>query len=85
MQQGVKKDATCNIQQCCVRGVLTSLDVTCCVRLHTKHTLLQDVARCCVVLLGVVAQSLKNVKRLATCKRTQQLSTLLVVAVSVCT
>ena len=35
----------------------TLLDVTCCVRLHT--------------LLHVVAQSLKLVKRLATCKRTQ--------------
>ena len=32
---------------------------------------------CCCVLLGVVAQSLKPVKRLATCKRTQQLTTLL--------
>ena len=36
----------------------TSLDVTCCVRLHT--------------LLHVVAQSLKSVKLLGTCKRTQQ-------------
>ena len=32
---------------------------------------------CCCVLLGVVAQSLKQVKRLATCKRAQQLPTLL--------
>ena len=31
---------------------------------------------CCCVLLGVVAQSLNPVKRLATCKRTQQLPTL---------
>ena len=32
---------------------------------------------CCCVLLGVVAQSLKPVKLLATCKRTQQLPTML--------
>ena len=49
------------------------LDVTCCVRLHT---LLHVVAYCCM-LLGVAAQSLKPVKLLATCKRTQQLPTLL--------
>ena len=47
----------------------TVLDVTCCVRLHT---LLHD-----VVCLGVVAQSLKPIKLLATCKRTQQLPTML--------
>ena len=41
----------------------TLLDVTCCVRLHT--------------LLHVVAQNLKPVKLLATCKRTRQLPTLL--------
>ena len=46
----------------------TLLDVTCCVRLHTGP---------CCMLLGVVAQSLKVVKLLATCKRTQQLPTLL--------
>jgi len=32
---------------------------------------------CCCVLFGIVAQSFKPVKLLATCKRTQQLSTLL--------
>ena len=42
----------------------TLLDVTCCVRFHTMWH---------VVALGVVAQSLKRVKRLATCKRTRQL------------
>ena len=31
---------------------------------------------CCCVLLGVIAQSLKPVKRLATCKRAQKLPTL---------
>ena len=31
---------------------------------------------CCSVLLGVVVHSLKPVKLLATCKRTQQLATL---------
>ena len=41
----------------------TLLDVTCCVRFHT--------------LLHVVAQSLKPVKLLAACKRTQQLPPLL--------
>ena len=46
----------------------TLLHVTCCVRLHTP----------CCMLLGVVsAQSLKPVKLLATCKRTQQFLTLL--------
>ena len=48
----------------------TLLDVTCCVRLHTPSV------ACCCVLLWVVAQSLKPVKRLATCKRTQQFPTL---------
>ena len=55
MQQGVKKDATCNIQQCCVRlctGVLISLDVTCCVRLHTLKV--HPVARCCTLLRRIV-------------------------------
>ena len=51
----------------------TLMDVTCCVR---KHTLLHVVASCCV-LLGVIVQSLKPVKLLAICKRTQQLPTLL--------
>ena len=32
---------------------------------------------CCFVLLGVIAQSLKPVKLLAVCKRTQQLPTML--------
>ena len=40
---------------------------------------------CCCVLLGVVAQSLKPVKRLATCKRAQQQPTLLGAVASVCT
>ena len=44
-----------------VQQLSTLLDVTCCVRLHT----LLFVA-CCCVLLGVVAKSLKPVKRLAT-------------------
>ena len=38
---------------------------------------------CCAVLLGVVAQSLKPVKLLATCKRTQQLRKMLGVVASV--
>ena len=50
-------------------SVPTVLDVTCCVRLRT---LLHD-----VVCFGVVAQSLKPIKLLATCKRTQQLPTML--------
>ena len=40
---------------------------------------------CCCVSLGVVAQSLKQVKRLATCKRAQQPPTLLGAVASVCT
>ena len=40
---------------------------------------------CCCVLLRVVAQSFKPVKRLARCKREQQLPTLLGVVASVCT
>ena len=40
------------------------------------------VVACCFALLGVVEQSLKPVKRLATCKRTQQLLTLLAYSVS---
>ena len=39
---------------------------------------------CCCVLLGVVAQSLKPVKLLATCNRTQQLRTLLANNVGSC-
>ena len=39
----------------------------------------------CCMLFGVAAQSLKPVKLLATCKRTQQLTTLLGVVASVCT
>ena len=46
------------------------VDVTCYVRLHT--------------LLHVVAQNLKPVKLLATCKRTQQLPTLLANNVGSC-
>ena len=41
----------------------TLLDVTCSVRFHNGPV------ACCCVLLGVVAQSLKPVKRLATGKR----------------
>jgi len=48
----------------------TLLDVTCCVRLHS-------LLHVCCVLLGVVVQSLTPVKLLATCKRTQQLPTML--------
>ena len=55
----------------------TLLDL-CCVRLHTQF----NVVVCCCVLLGVVAQSLKPVKRLAKCKRTQQLPTLMAYSVS---
>ena len=42
---------------------------------------------CCMLLriVGVVAQSLKQVKRLATCKRAQKLPTLLGAVASVCT
>ena len=51
-----------------VRQELPTLwHVTCCVRFHNGPV------ACCCVLLGVVAQSLKPVKRLATCKRTRQL------------
>ena len=39
---------------------------------------------CCCVLLGVVAQSLKPIRLLATCKRTQQLPTLLANNVGSC-
>ena len=48
------------------------------VRFHTQL----HVAACCCVLLGVVAQSLKPVKRLGTRKRTQQLPTLLAYSTS---
>ena len=48
------------------------------VRFHTQL----HVVACCCVLLGVVAQSLKPVKRLGTRKRTQQLPTLLAYSVS---
>ena len=51
--------------------LLTLLDVTCCVRLYTHPV------ACFCVLLGVVGQSLKPFKLLATCKRTQQIPTLL--------
>ena len=51
----------------------TWLDVAPCVRLHTP---LHVVVRRCG-FLGAVAQSSKPVKRLTTCKRTQQLPTLL--------
>ena len=47
----------------------TLLDVTFCVRLHT----LLHVVKCC----WVVAQNFKPVRRLTTCKRTQQLPTML--------
>ena len=49
------------------------MGVTCCFRLHT----LLHVVVCCCVLLGAGAQSLKPVKRLTTCKRTQELPTFL--------
>ena len=50
----------------------------CYVRFHTQL----HVVACCCVLLGVVAQSLKPVKRLDTRKRTQQLPTLLAYSAS---
>ena len=50
----------------------TLLDVTCCVRLHI---LLHVVIACCSEM-----QSLKPIKLLATCKRTQRLPTMLGVA-----
>ena len=89
MQQGVKKDATCTIQQCCVRLCTGRPNIVSCYMLrpfaHPQGTscckMLHVVASCCWELL----RSLKQVKRLATCKRTQQLSTLLGVAVSVYT
>ena len=61
MQQGVKKDATCTIQQCCVRLCTGRPNIVSCYMLrpfaHPQgYILLQDVARCCVLLLGVVAQ-----------------------------
>ena len=56
MQQGVKKDATCNIQQCCVRLCTGRPNivgyVTCYVRLHTLKA--HPVARCCTLLRRVV-------------------------------
>ena len=49
--------------------LLTLLDITCCVRLHT---MLHVVGSCCAKSV-----ELKPVKLLSTCKRTHQLSTLL--------
>ena len=50
----------------------TWLDVTCCTSVCTPYCIMPR-----RVLLGVVAQSLKPVKLLATCKQTKQLPTLL--------
>ena len=74
LEQHTEESVRCNTMflhiKPCVNGrnivnqqLRTLLDVTCCVRLHS--------------LLHVVAQKLKPVKLLATCKRTQQLPTLL--------
>ena len=49
---------------------------SCCVRLHAALHVVSVCTPCCV-LLRVVAQSLKPVKLLPTCKRTQQLPTML--------
>ena len=46
--------------------------IGCCKRVASVYTL--GPVPCCCVLLGVVAQSLKLVKLLATCKQTQQLT-----------
>ena len=62
----MQTDATllANYSQNC--GMLSL--ITCCVRFHTRLHLVAFFG----VFLGVVAQSLKPVKLLATCKRTQQ-------------
>ena len=57
------------MQHCCPTSQRCWMLLTCCIPLHTLLHV-----RCCVSL-GVVAQSLKPVKLLATYKRTQQLPT----------
>ena len=84
MQQAVQTDATCNIQQCCVRLHRALLKQKCryskAPRKRTQHCWMLHVASvctpCCMLLL-FVAQSLKPVKLLATLKRTQQFPALL--------
>ena len=84
MQQAVQTDATCNIQQCCVRLHRALLKRKCryskAPRKRTQHCWMLHVASvctpCCMLLL-FVAQSLKPVKLLASRKRMQQFPALL--------
>ena len=84
MQQAVQTDATSNIQQCCVRLHRALLKQKCryskAPRKRTQHCWMLHVASVCTpcyMLFRVVAQSLKPVKLLATCKQTQKLPTML--------
>ena len=54
MQQGVKKDATCNIQQCCVRLCTGRPNIVGCYMLRPFAHKAHPVARCCTLLRRVV-------------------------------